>query len=81
MPSPEPPRRCTVSRASPAEHRHLARIWRKHPEHPRSEVMTSHHRALARRIQTRLEEGSARIAAERTAYRDALRWMSMQGWL
>ena len=81
FPFPEPPRRFVVFLCSPSEHLHLSRIWGAHPEHPRSEVMVSHHRAIAGRIQRRLEEGSARIERDRIVYRTALRSMAARGWL
>jgi hypothetical protein len=81
FPFPEPPRRYIVFMCSPSEHLRLAGVWRKHPEHPRSAVMVNSHRVLARIIQRRLEEGSARIEAERIGYRDARRWMAARGWL
>ena len=76
----DPPRRFVVFRLNPSEHRSLARVWRRHPEHPKA-WLAKHHEALAKIIERRLEEGSARIVAERVGYKEAVRWMAMQGWL
>jgi hypothetical protein len=57
-----PFRRQAVLLWHPAKHRRAAFLLRQDKDNPRAELLANHHMALAKHIQKRLNEGSARIA-------------------
>jgi len=56
-------RRQDVFQWSPTRHRRAAFLLRQDKGNPRAAVLASHHMALAKHIQKRLNEGTARIAS------------------